>query len=184
MSIKESSELKLFREHYNSCIRDYEVKGRGKLSNLDTDEKGHIINSGECGDLVRFVIETLPKELNKLEIEIWEWETIHTFIVAYDKIWDAQHCYNGKKLTRDNLNMLFLCYVSSIAFGLNERYCIESRNGHSIQYDPWEFVDNQSFDHDRFPVLPSREVIYTVKEFLDTHRTKTATKSLEDFLRG
>lgn len=184
----ESSPIKIgleaFKKHYKECINNYEVMGRGKLPGLYTDEKGSIINSGECGRFANYVLETLPENIDKRYINVWAWEGIHTFIVGFDKIWDAQHAYSGMGYSRDTVNKLFLCYASSLALGLNEHYYIESRNGQSIQYDPWEFVDNQCYDHDRFPVYPSRETVYTVKEFLEYWKAKKekATKSLVDYI--
>lgn len=185
MAIEENTDLKIFKDHFKLCIDCYDVMGRDDLQTLHREEKGHIINSGECGQFAKYVIDTLPQELNKKDIKIWEWETIHTFIVAYDKIWDAHHCYNGKEYTRDNVNLLFLCYASSLAFGLHEHYYIQHNNGQCILYDPWEFVDNQCYDHDRFPVYPSRETVYTVDEFLSywkaRENVKRKTLSMKDF---
>lgn len=181
------SELEIFRDHYRYCLDCYDIKGRGRLSNLQPYEKGDIINSGECADFVNYVLTILPKGLSKEDIKVWGWDSIHTFIVAYGMIWDARHCYKGEKYSRDAANRLFLCYASSLAFGLNGQYYIEHEDGQHAVYDPWGVIDNENYDPTSLEAIPSRETVYTVDEFLEhmkSRKSKSKKYTLEEFINS
>lgn len=89
-------------------------------------------------------------------------------VVDDEIILDAEYP-DGIEFNRNNLNMLFLTYASRIALSLSEYYYIVASNDKAIIYDPWDFVDNQSFDYTGKSVLPAIEKVYTVDKFLSQY---------------
>lgn len=163
ISSEVNSEIKKI---FTKTLEDFEVEGYHEINMLSNEltSKGALIARGYCVEFADLLLENLLKVISPERIKIFVWEYIHTFIVM-DNEWILDPDMFIVKFSRQKLNEMFMHYVASSAVTLNEHYYIVARNGKAIIFDPWDFVDNQDFDHKSHNVIPSIEHVYSVEKY-------------------
>ena len=140
---------------------------------LDRHTKAILINSGYCAD---FALECLlhikilaGEYYNKLDIKVYEWETIHTFFVIDGIMYDAS-IRNGIDFTEEKKVEFYLSQVLSLALHMNEYYTLVStdnkplirlKEGGVVKVGDEILKDNNNEDY-----MDIYEYVYTVDEFI------------------
>lgn len=125
---------------------------------LPIDAKRYLINSGDCVRFAKEFLKTLDLNLIGKYVNVYEWESIHTFMVINNKIYDAM-IWAGISIgnNREKINQYFLKWSAGFEFSLNEHYYIHNeKTGYIFNFD-----DKNDFN------IECIETIYTVDEFLN-----------------
>ena len=140
---------------------------------LDRHTKAFLINSGYCADFALeclLYIKVLTGEyFNKLDIKVYEWETIHTFFVIDGMMYDAS-LRDGRKFTLNNKVEYYVSHLITIGIHMNEYYTLVSKdNKPLIRLEEGGVVkvgDEILKDNNNEDFMDIYEYVYTVDEFI------------------
>ena len=99
---------------------------------LDRHAKSSLINAGYCADFalccIMFLKVITEDNFDKLDIKVYNWETIHTFFTINGTLYDAE-CICGVEFTEEKRAEYFISQVISSALIMNEYFTLLSEDG-------------------------------------------------------